>query len=124
MAVSVVVAHICLPVTEQHQMLVLWDDSHTFYCIDYFVFGRICTCFGVFIDSMFQQISSNSCLLSFLLVQSRQAETILVKRFMQGRNNVTRVGVKPRSCNQERRRNDTFTHLAMLLTITEAISMV
>ena len=35
-----------------------------------------------------------------MLVQNHQAETIIVKRLIEGRNNVTRVRVKPRSYNQ------------------------
>ena len=45
---------------------------------------------------MLQRISSNSCHLNLLLVRSHQAETIIVKRFMQGCKNVTRLWVEPR----------------------------
>ena len=42
---------------------------------------------------------------NLLLVQSHQAEIIIAKRFFQGRINVTRVGMEPRSCDQGRRKN-------------------
>ena len=35
---------------------------------------------------------------------------------MQERNNVTRLRVEPRSCDQSRRKNDAITHSAMLPT--------
>ena len=38
----------------------------------------------------------NSYPLNLLLVRSHQAEIIIVKRLIQGRNNVTRVRVEPR----------------------------
>jgi len=37
-----------------------------------------------------------------LLVRNYQAEIIIVKRLIQGRGNVTKVGVKPRLCNHGR----------------------
>ena len=54
-------------------------------------------------------IYSKFCSLNLLLVQSHQAEIIIVKRLNQGRNNVTRLRVEPRSCDQSRRKNDVFT---------------
>ena len=74
----------------------LLDDPHTFHYHDYFVIGGIRTCLGVSDDPMFVWISSNSCPLNLLLVRSHQAETIVVKRLIQGRINMTRVRVKPR----------------------------
>ena len=62
---------------------------------------------------MLPWISSNSCQLNLLFVQSHQAEIIIVKRLSQGRNNVTRVLVEPRSCNQGRGKNDAFTLSAL-----------
>ena len=53
---------------------------------------------------MFLRISSNSCLLNLLLVRSHQAEIIIVKRLIQGRNNVTRVRIEPRPFDQGRRK--------------------
>ena len=94
----------------------LLDDPHTFHYQDYFVIGGIHTCLGVSDDPMFLWISSNSCPLNLLLVRSHQAEIIIVKRLIQGRNNVTRVQVKPRSFDQGRRKNDAFTHSATLPT--------
>ena len=41
---------------------------------------------------------------------------IIVKRLIQGRNNLTGVGVEPRSRDQGRRQNDAFTHSATLPT--------
>ena len=79
--------------------------------------GGIRTCLGVSIDPMFLWISSNSCPLNLLLVRSHQAEIIIVKRLIQGRNNVTRVRVEPRSFDQGRRKNDAFTHSATLPTV-------
>ena len=73
----------------------LLDDPHTFHYHDYFVSGGICTYLGVSDDPKFLWISSNSCPLNLPLVQSHQAEIIIVKRLIQGRNNVTRVRVEP-----------------------------
>ena len=63
---------------------------------------------------MFLWISSNSCPLNLLLVRNHQAEIIIVKRLIQGRNNVTRVRVEPKPFDQGRRKNDAFTHSATL----------
>ena len=68
--------------------------------------GEIRTYLGVSDDPMFLWISSNSYPLNLLLVRSHQAEIIIVKRLIQGCNNVTRVWVD--------RKNDAFTHSAML----------
>ena len=87
----------------------LLDDPHAFHHQDYFVIGGIRTCLGVSDDPMFLWISSNSYPLNLLLVRSHQAEIIIVKRLIQGRNNVTRVRVEPRSFDQGRRKNDAFT---------------
>ena len=70
--------------------------------------GGIRTSLGVSDDPMFLWISLNSCPLNLLLVRSHQAEIIIVKRLIQGRNNVTRVRVEPRSFDQGRRKNDAF----------------
>ena len=91
----------------------LLDDPHTFCCNDYFVIGGIRTCLVASDDSMFPWISSNSCPLNLLLDRSHQAEIIIVKHLIQGRNSsVTRVRVEPRSFDQGRRKNDAFTHSA------------
>ena len=66
---------------------------------------------------MFLWVSSNSCPLNLLLVRSHQAEIIIVMSLIQGRNNVIRVRVEPRPFDQDRRKNDAFTHLATLSTI-------
>ena len=60
-----------------------------------------------FLVFQFLWISSNSCPLNFLLVLSHQAEITIVKRLIQGRNNVTRVRVESRSCDQGRRKKMT-----------------
>ena len=73
------------------------------------------TCIGVSDDPMLRWTSSNSCPLNLLLARSHQAE-IIIKRLIQGRNNVTRVRVEPRSFDQGRRNNDNFTHSATLPT--------
>ena len=78
--------------------------------------GEIRTSLGVSDDPMFLWISSNSCPLNLLLVQSHQAEIIIVKCLIQGRNNVTRVRVEPRPFDQGGRKNDAFTHSATLPT--------
>ena len=92
----------------------LLDDPHTFHYQVYFVIGGIRTCLGVSDDPMFLWISSNSCPLNLLLVRSHQAEIIIVKRLIQGRNSVTRVRVEPGSFDQGRRKNDAFTYSATL----------
>ena len=78
--------------------------------------GGIRTCLGVSDDPMFLWISSSSCPLNLLLVRSHLAE-IIVKRLIQGGNNVTRVRVEPRSFDQGLRKNDAFTHSATLPTV-------
>ena len=45
----------------------------------------------------------------------------MVKRLIQGRNNVTRMRVEPRSFDQGRRKNDAFTHSATLLTTASEV---
>ena len=80
----------------------LLDDPHTFHYNDYFVIGGIRTCLGVSDDPMFLWIFSNSCPLNLLLVRSHQAEIIIVKRLIQGRNNVARVRVEPGPFDQGR----------------------
>ena len=44
---------------------------------------------------MFERISSTSCLLILMLFRDHQAEITVLNRLIQGRNNVTRVGVEP-----------------------------
>ena len=95
----------------------LLDNPHMFHYQDYFVMGGIHTCLGVSVDPMFLWISLNSCPLNLLLVRSHQAEIIIVKRLIQGRNNVTRVRVEPRSFDQGCRKNDAYTHSATLPTM-------
>ena len=101
----------------------LLDNPHTFHYQDYFVIGEIRTCLGVSDDPMFLWISSNSCPLNLLLVRSHQAEIIIVKRLIQGRNSVTRVRVEPRSFDLSRRKNDAFTHSATLPTTHQHLVM-
>ena len=69
---------------------------------------------------MFLRIFLNSCPLNLLLVQSHQEKIINVKRLIQGRNKVTRVRVKPRSCDQNRRKNDAF---ALSATLTNKMNV-
>ena len=109
----------CTYLSSRHQTASdanLLDDPHTFRCSDYFVIGGMRTCLGVFDDPMFLWISSNSCPLNLLLVQSHQAEIIIVKHLIQGHNNVTRVRVEPRSFDQGHRKNNAFTHSVKLPT--------
>ena len=65
---------------------------------------------------MFLWIFSNSCPLNLLLVQSQQAEIIIVKCLVQVRNNVTRVRVEPISFDRGRRKKDVVTLSATLPT--------
>ena len=64
---------------------------------------------------MFQWISSNFWPLNLLLVGSHQADVIMGKRLIQGRYNMTRVRVEPKSCDQSRK-NDSFSLSATLPT--------
>ena len=70
--------------------------------------GRIRTRLGVGL----RRLTSSQ--LHLLLVRSHQAEIIIVKRLIQGRNNVTRVEVEPKSCDHSSRKNDAFTLSATL----------
>ena len=80
----------------------LLDDPHTFHFNDYFVIGGIRTCLGVSDVPTFLWIFSNSNPLNLLLVQNHQAEIIIVKRLIQGHNNLTWVRVEPRSFQARR----------------------
>ena len=63
---------------------------------------------------MFPLISSNSCLLNLLFVQSHQRGIIIAKRLILGRSNVTRVKIKPkimRLKSSDRRKDDRTTIL-------------
>ena len=81
------------------------------------MFGGIRTCLIVSSNSMFLWISLNSCRLNLLLVQSHQVEITIVKRLIQTRNNVTRVRVEPRSCDQGRLKIDAFTHSITCISV-------
>ena len=52
---------------------------------------------------MIQWISWNSCPLNLLLVGSHRADIII-----QGRNNVTRELIEPKSCDRDRRKKGAF----------------
>ena len=78
--------------------------------------GGIRTCLEVSDDPMFLWIPSNSNPMNLLLVRSHQAEIIIVKHLIHGRNNVTRVRVELKSFDQGRRKNDAFTNSATLPT--------
>ena len=112
----IVASHIYPPVIGQRQTPNIGRSAH-FNCNDYFVIGGIRTRSGVSSDPMFLWISSNSCPLILLLVRSHQAEIMTVKRLIQRRNNVIRVRVEPRSCDQDHRKNDAFTLSARLPNI-------
>ena len=45
-----------------------------------------------------------------------EAEIVIVKRLIQGHNNVIRVRIEARSCDQGCRKNEVFTHSATLPT--------
>ena len=64
------------------------------------VFGGIRTCLGISTDLMFLCVYSNSCPLNLLLVRSHHATIIIIKRLIQGCNNVTTALIEPRSCDQ------------------------
>ena len=96
-----------------------YKTTRALHCNECFVIGGLRTCLGVSSDPMFLWIFSKSCPLNLLLVRSHQAEIIVVKCLTQGCNNVTRVGVEPRSFNQGRRKNDAFTLLTMLPTLPD-----
>ena len=66
----------------------------------------------------FLWISSNSCPLNLLLVRSHQGGVIIVKHLIQGRNNVTRVRVERRSCDQGYRRSDRLVLSNFTITST------
>ena len=65
---------------------------------------------------MFLWISSNTCPLNLLFVRSHQAAIIIIKRLIQGCNNVTGMRVESTSCDQGCSKNDAFTHLATVPT--------
>ena len=48
------------------------------------------------------------------LVRSHQAEIIIVKRLIQGHNNVTRLRVEPKPFDKGRQKNDAFILSATL----------
>ena len=71
-------------------------------------------CLGVSSDPMFLWVSLNSRPLNLLLVQSHQAEIIMVKRLIQARNIVSRLRVEPKSFDHGCRKNDAFTLSPMM----------
>ena len=82
--------------------------------------GGVYTCLGVSNDAMLLWIFLNSYPLNLPLVRSHQAEIIIVKRLIQERNNETRALIDPRSCNQNRSKNDAFTLLPTLPATLQA----
>ena len=70
---------------------------------------------------MFLCILSNFCPLNLLLVRSHQAETIIAKRLIQERNNVTRVQLELRSCDQGHRKIGAFGRLPLSLAVDSAV---
>ena len=93
--VVVSVAHIYPPAYGQHQTLNI-GRPRTFHCNDYFVVGGILTCLGVSSGPKFLWISLKFCPQNSLLVRNLHTEIIIVKSFIQARNNVTRVRVERR----------------------------
>ena len=53
----------------------------------------------------------------------KRLRTTFLNHLIQGRYNMTRVEVEPRSYDQGHHKNDTFTHLAMLLKQTLNLSL-
>ena len=78
------------------------SSAHEETMVALFYFGRIRTHLGVDLHPIDDLTSSHA---NSLLVQSYQPEIIIVKRLIQGRNNVTRVWVEPKSCDQGRRKH-------------------
>ena len=73
-------------------------------------FGQIRTRLGVDHFPSFPVDVLTSSHINLLLIRSHQAEIIIVKRLIQGCNNVTRVRrLNSWSCDQSRRKNDAFT---------------
>ena len=69
---------------------------------------RSCLCFQVF------RLSFASDYFNLLLVRFQQAEIIIVKHLIHGRNNEVWGGVEPSTCDHGRRKNDALNHLATL----------
>ena len=111
----VVVAHTYPTVPEQRQTLTIGQSALLLLQLDYFVVGGMRTCLGVSRNPIFLRNSSNYCSLNLLLVRSHHAEISIVKRLIQGRNNVTKVPVELRPCHQSHHKNDAFTHSALLI---------
>ena len=63
-----------------------------------------------FVDRLMHRINLHPCVSrKGYLFEAKKTELVIVKRLIQGRNNVIRVRVEPRLCDQGRRKNDTFT---------------
>ena len=79
-------------------------QSARFHCDNnYFVLGGICTRLRV--SSFLMSREFRFLTTKFLACSKPQAKIIMVKRPIQGRNNVTRVWVKRRLCNYSCRKN-------------------
>ena len=85
-----------LLVTWQRQMQNTWWSGYFLLRWIFLVWRNPYTiCLWVSSDPMYVWISSNSCPLNLLLVRSHQAALIIVKRFIQGRINVTGCKLNP-----------------------------
>ena len=96
------ILHIYPPVTKKHQTLTIRRPAHFSLQATLKLEEFKIACLRVSSDLMFLWISLNSCALNLQLVRSHQAKITIAKRLIHGRNNVTRVRVGPRSCNQNR----------------------
>ena len=110
-------------VTEQCQTLTTGRSAHR---NKYIVFKGICSSLvqtHLRVSCDLYNFLSKSCHQFCCLFESHEVELIeiLVKHPIQGRKNVTRVGLEPRSCNQSHRKNHVFALLAMLLTSPKAV---
>ena len=113
--VVIFVAHIYPPVTRQRRTLNIGRSAH-------FSLQRLLSAWkNPYLLRSFQLSnvlwnSSLSCPLNLVLVRSHQAEINIVKCLILGRNYVTRMRVESKSCDEDRCKNDAFTHLATLPT--------
>ena len=99
-----VVAHIYPPVTKQRKTLTYWTIRTLFITTTTSWLEESTPAKGFPMIQCSCGFFSNSCPLNLLLVQSLQAEIIIVKHLIQGHNNVTRVQVESRSFDQSHRK--------------------
>ena len=111
-----VVAHIYPPVTKQRKTLTYWTIRTLFITTTTSWLEESAPAKGFPMIQCSCGFFSNSCPLNLLLVQTLQAEIIIVKCLIQGHNNGTRVQVEPRSFDQSHCKNYAVTLSAPLPT--------